>query len=93
MGLKWLWTSGPEQRNNAIKFFAMAFTFVTLVLFTGTGFGVAGWSIPSITAELLAVFWGGYIANARSKDWLRNKNGESQHECCREEDRELEAAT
>lgn len=83
MELKWLWTSGPEQRNNAIKFFAMAFTFVTLVLFCGTGFGLAGWNIPDITGELLGIFWGGYILNARGKEWIKNQKGDDPNpRCC-----------
>ena len=83
MELKWLWTSGPAQRNNAIKFFAMAFTFVTLVLFIGAGFKL-GCEIPDITAELLGVFWGGYILNSRGKEWLSNKKGDDPEpqNCC-----------
>ena len=71
--MRFLWTSGPEQRNNAIKFFAMLFTFVTFILWGGVGIGIQGWVLPDITSELLGIFWGGYILNSRGKDWLKSK--------------------
>jgi len=71
--MKFLWTSGPAQRNNAIKFFAMIFTTVTFVLWAGVGFGIAKWTIPPLTSELIGIFWGGYILNARGKEWLNGK--------------------
>jgi hypothetical protein len=75
--MKFLWTSGPQQRSNAIKFFAMTFTFVTLVVWAGISFGIESWKIPDITSELLGIFWGGYILNSRGKEWLKNKQGDA----------------
>jgi len=73
LSVRFLWTSGPEQRNSAIKFFALAFTLVTLVGFTCQTFGVAGVALPPMTEMLLGIFWGGYIFNKRAKDWILNK--------------------
>jgi len=73
VSMRFLWTSGPKQRNNAIKFFAMIFTLTTFILWTGVGFGIAKWTIPELTSELLGIFWGGYILNSRGKDWLEGK--------------------
>ena len=77
MSMRFLWTSGPEQRNNAIKFFAMLFTFFTFIMWMGAGLGpavgITTIKIPPITSELLGIFWGGYILNSRGKDWLKSK--------------------
>lgn len=84
--MKFLWTSGPEQRNNAIKFFAMLFTSFTFVIWCGVSFGITGWVLPPLTSELLGIFWGGYILNSRGKDWISGKKdtapdtGEPVHE-------------
>ena len=86
MELKWLWTSGPAQRNNAIKFFAMLFTFFTFIIWVGVSFGMKkyGWEIPDITSELLGIFWAGYIANSRGKEWINSKKGDDPipQNCC-----------
>ncbi len=73
MNMKFLWTSGPAQRNNAIKFFAMAFTFVVLIGFTCQTFGVGSVALPPMSDTILGIFWGGYIINKRSKDWVASK--------------------
>lgn len=85
MSMKFLWTSGPKQRSNAIKFFAMLFTFFTFVIWAGVAFGMKkhGWEIPDITSELLGIFWTGYIVNSRGKEWLGNKKGDDPDvKCC-----------
>ena len=73
MDMKFLWTSGPEQRNSAIKFFALTFTVITLIGFTMQTFGIGGVTLPPATEMLLGIFWGGYIFNKRSKDWITGK--------------------
>lgn len=73
IGIKFLWTSGPEQKASAIKFFALAFTLIVLIGFTCQTFGWLGATLPPATEMLLGIFWGGYIANKRAKDWLLGK--------------------
>jgi hypothetical protein len=73
IGIKFLWTSGKNQRPSAVKFFALAFTFITLVGFTCQTFGLFGATLPPATEMLLGIFWGGYIANKRAKDWINSK--------------------
>lgn len=70
---RFLWTSGKEQRNSAIKFFALAFTLIALVGFTCQTFGVGSVALPPMTETLLGIFWGGYILNKRAKDWVKEK--------------------
>lgn len=71
--MKFLWTSGPKQRNSAIKFFALAFTLVVLVGFTCQTFGIGSVALPPMSDTLLGIFWGGYIVNKRSKEWISGK--------------------
>jgi hypothetical protein len=73
LSVRFLWTSGPDQRNSAIKFFALAFTLVTLAGFICQTFGVGSVALPPMTETLLGIFWGGYILNKRSKDWINSK--------------------
>ncbi len=73
MNIRFLWTSGPAQRNSAIKFFALAFTLIVLVGFTCQTFGIGSVVLPPATETLLGIFWGGYILNKRSKDWVASK--------------------
>jgi hypothetical protein len=85
MSMKFLWTSGPKQRNNAIKFFAMIFTFTTFVVWAGVSLGMKkyGWEVPDITSELLGIFWTGYIVNSRGKEWIGKKKGDDPDvKCC-----------
>lgn len=80
IGLKFLWTQGPEQKASAIKFFALMFTMVALIGFTLQTFGVAGVVLPDLTEVLLGIFWGGYIVNKRSKDWINGKGDDAPGE-------------
>lgn len=73
IGIKFLWTSGPEQKASAIKFFALAFTFATLVGFVCQTFGLAGAALPPATEMILGIFWGGYVLNKRAKDWINKQ--------------------
>ena len=65
---KWLFTTGPEAKNSATKFFAVMFSLAILVFFIGEGLGIGKIKVPQSAEMLLTIFWCVYIGSNKAKD-------------------------
>jgi hypothetical protein len=70
--MKFLFTAGSKASKTA--FFATILSAMVVGLFPFVALGKA--TYPSLTAELLMIFWGAYIGSNKAKDWVAAaKNG------------------
>ncbi len=67
---RWLTSTGPQAKKSVTKFFAVLFSFATLVFFIGEGLGMAGVTVPAATEWLLAIFWSVYIGSNKGSELI-----------------------
>ena len=67
---RWLTSTGKESKTSVTKFFAVLFSFSTLIFFIGEGLGIAGMTVPGSTFELLTMFWVVYIGSNKGRDMI-----------------------
>ena len=67
---RWLTSTGKESKTSVTKFFAVLFSFATLVFFIGEGLAIAGIAVPSSAQWLLGVFWVAYIGSNKATDMI-----------------------
>ncbi|NOQ49093.1 MAG: hypothetical protein GQ553_00290 [Nitrosomonadaceae bacterium] len=65
---RWLTSTGPTAKKSVTKFFAVLFSFATLVFFIGEGLSLA--IVPDSAFELLTMFWLAYIGSNKAKDMI-----------------------
>ena len=67
---RWLTSTGKESKTSVTKFFAVLFSFATLVFFIGEGLAIASIAVPSSAQWLLGVFWVAYIGSNKATDMI-----------------------
>jgi hypothetical protein len=67
---RWLTSTGPTAKKSVTKFFAVLFSFATLVFFIGEGLALGGITVPNSTEWLLTIFWGVYIGSNKASNFI-----------------------
>jgi len=67
---RWLTMTGEESKTSVTKFFAVLFSFATLVFFIGEGLGIAGVAVPGTAVTMLSMFWLVYIGSNKAETYI-----------------------